>query len=341
MLRTHTSSRTPHRLLAEAAAILIVVPPLLALPVSAAAASVDEWLQRMASSTERYNYRGTVARRFDGRVEYMRVVHRYANGEVSERIETLDGADRTLVRDANGVRCILPDSKAVLVQDTTVAHGFVGRVPVSLDRMRSRYDVVMTGAGERIAGRKTVQLSIKPRDVDRYGHRVWLEAATGLPLKAELINELGRVVEETRFVDFALEETIADEEFELDINVAGFRQIGRGTATPMRKVVASAAESTAWSSPALPQGFELTHESRSDDGMMHLRFDDGMAALSVFIEPVDTDNRMTFGASRLGGTHTYSVLAYGRQITAVGETPLSTVRGIAEAIAKSDLPDSQ
>ena len=341
MQLTTTSPRTRHHRLAEMAAILLVVPPLLAMPAAAAAASVDEWLQRMTNSTERYNYRGTVARRFDGRVEYMRVVHRYADGEVSERIETLDGADRTLVRDANGVRCILPDSKAVLVQDATVAHGFVGRVPLSLERMRGRYDVVMTGAGERVAGRKTVQLSIKPRDGDRYGHRVWLEESTGLALKAELINELGRVVEETRFVDFALEDTIADEEFELDINVAGFRQIGRAQPMPMQKVVETSAELAIWASPALPQGFELTHESRSGDGMMHLRFDDGMASLSVFIEPDDTDNRMTFGASRLGGTHTYSVLAYGRQITAVGETPLSTVRSIAEAIAQSDLPDSQ
>ena len=304
---------------------------------SAFGATIDELVERMGASAERYNYRGTVARRFDGRVEYMRVVHRYAEGEVSERIETLDGADRTLIRDADGVRCVLPDSKAVLVQDSAGSHGFVGRVPASLERMRGHYDIVMVREGERVAGRKTVQLAIRPHDEYRYGHRIWLEVATGLPLKAELIDEMGRTVEETRFVDFEIADSIADAEFELDINVAGFRQIGQLASGSARPRLADAALDEPTVIDDLPPGFVLTHASYTDDDMAHWRIDDGMASVSVFIEPAGEDGKVMFGASKLGGTHTYSVQADGRQITAVGEIPLSTARIIAERIARSEL----
>ncbi|MEL7535474.1 MAG: MucB/RseB C-terminal domain-containing protein [Pseudomonadota bacterium] len=317
---------------------VLLYPMLMVAPQTARADDVETWLNRMTNAVERYNYRGTMARRFDGRVEYMSVVHRFEDGQVSERIETLDGASRTLIRDENGVRCVWPDSKAVLYQDPASVSGVIGRVPISLTRMRGQYDAVLVRMGERVADRKTVQLALRPHDEFRYGHRVWLEKSTALPLKTELLDELGRVIDETRFVSFTLEETIADAEFELDINVSGFRQIGTMNAVPAKPRRVAARPDDAWLTQNLPAGFKLTHHSESEDGMTHLRFDDGMASVSVFIEDVEPDGKLMAGASRLGGTHTYSVQAAGRQVTAVGEIPLTTARAIAEAISRSEIP---
>ncbi|MEM1261825.1 MAG: MucB/RseB C-terminal domain-containing protein [Pseudomonadota bacterium] len=316
----------PVAALALTTTFLVAAPPL-------GADTVEDWLQRMTSSVEKYNYRGTVARRFDKRMEYMQVVHRYADGEVSERIETLDGADRTLIRDKNGIRCVLPDSKAVLFQDASAVSGFVGRMPISVERLQRHYDVVFVRGGERVADRKTIQLAIRPRDEWRYGYRLWLEHPSGLTLKSELLDVYGRVIEETRFVNLSIEETIPDAEFEFDINVSGFRQIGYTSDQPAVDVLVENAPL----SSDLPTGFAMTHRSQSDDGVLHLKFDDGMASVSVFVEPIAVERKVMAGASRLGGTHTYSLSANGRQVTAVGEVPLETARRVAESIARLDV----
>ncbi|MEM8982202.1 MAG: MucB/RseB C-terminal domain-containing protein [Pseudomonadota bacterium] len=329
-LRTRLRMKRPVAALALTTTLLAAAPPL-------AADTVEQWLQRMSSAVEKYNYRGTVARRFEKRTEYMQVVHRYADGQISERIETLDGADRTLIRDKNGIRCVLPDSKAVLYQDSSAVSGFVGRMPMSIDRLLGHYDVVFVRSGERVADRTTVQLAIRPRDEWRYGHRIWLERPSGLTLKSELLDVFGRVIEETRFVNLSIEETIPDNEFEFDINVSGFRQIGYTSNQPAADVTVDSTRFAA----ELPAGFVMTHRSQSDDGVIHLKFDDGMASVSAFVEPIAVERKVMAGASRLGGTHTYSLSANGRQVTAVGEVPLETVRRVAESIAKLDFAAAQ
>ncbi len=300
-----------------------------------AAASGEEWLQRMAKAIEVSNYRGTIARRAGDRVEYLRVVHKYENGQVTEKLETMDGADRTIIRDVNGVRCFLPESRAVLVEAGSTSTGLFSRIPVSMSRLREQYDVLLLGSNVRVSDRQSVLVALRPHDEFRYGHRLWLEQKSGLPLKTELIDELGKPIEEIRFVNLQIEDSIPNSEFELNINTQGFRFINQAArideaaeARPLQK----------WQSGHLPAGFRLSYSNGIGKGTQHLIFDDGMASVSVFIEVPADDYQPVNGPSRLGGANAYSVVTHRHQITAVGEVPERTVEIIARALSLAEQP---
>lgn len=317
------------------ALFVVVVGSLACANVAQAQDSAEEWLQRMSHAVERSNYRGTVLRVQGGQVEPLRVVHKYEDGQVSEKLETLDGEGRTIIRDASGVRCILPESKAVLVEQSDAAVSLFGSVPVSMARLAGQYDVVTLHENQRVADRAAVLIAVRPHDEFRYGHRLWLDHQSGLPLKTELLDEGGKVIEELRFAEIRIEDSIPNSEFASKIDTAGYTFLGRDKR--VRNDDAKAATlAEHWQASRLPAGFRLTvspdNSPTGNDGVQHLMFDDGMASVSVFIEPPDYAAEKLSGPVSIGGANAFSVWKNDRQITAVGEVPLRTVREIANSI---------
>src|SRR5262245_18854873 len=72
------------------------------------------WLKKIAAASRQINYNGTfVYQRGSHLVETSRISHFVdASGEY-ERLETLDGPRREIIRNNNNVTCYLPESKTV------------------------------------------------------------------------------------------------------------------------------------------------------------------------------------------------------------------------------------
>ena len=75
-----------------------------------------EWLEKMNRALATRNYDGTFFHLSEGRVETMRIVHRYKAGRVTERLLSLDGSGREFVRNNDELTCYLPDQRTVLVE---------------------------------------------------------------------------------------------------------------------------------------------------------------------------------------------------------------------------------
>ena len=92
-----------------------------------------------------------------------------------------------------------------------------------------------------------------------------------------------------------------------------------------------------------PPGFRLT-ESRvrtlpgSDHPVEHLVYSDGLASVSVFVEPSDATDQALSGLSRMGAAHAFTLILDGQQITAVGEVPPNTVERIARSLRAAEVP---
>jgi sigma-E factor negative regulatory protein RseB len=184
-------------------------------------------------------------------------------------------------------------------------------------------------SSERVAGRRAVVLAIRPHDDFRYGHRIWLDAETGFPLQTRLIGAGGDTVEQVKFADIRFDSEIQASALAPSMSTEDFRWFTNSGGTIVHPV------ETSWRCDNLPPGFRIVsaHQERfpgSDGPVIHLLYSDGLANVSVFIEPA-TEPRPVH-KSRVGASSSYSVQAGPYRVTAVGDVPGATVEQIAASI---------
>src|SRR5206468_1885843 len=75
---------------------------------------------------------------------------------------------------------------------------FPAILPQQLSDLNQNYTIQLGGTG-RVANRPAQQLVIKPKDAYRYGYQLWADKATGLLLKADLVDSNGKIIEQFMF----------------------------------------------------------------------------------------------------------------------------------------------
>ena len=163
----------------------------------------NELLNRMGAAVQSTSYEGTVIRIQDGKAEALKVVHTVTDGVIHEKVVAQEGNGLEIIRIGNEVHCILPDRRSVLVEEWDDQSTLFSTLPSSEVRFGSEYDVSIVRE-ERVAGRQTILVAIRPHDVYRYGHRIWLDTETSFPLQTQLISEDGDALEQVKFADISL-----------------------------------------------------------------------------------------------------------------------------------------
>jgi sigma-E factor negative regulatory protein RseB len=314
----------------------------LAMVVATAVAAEEptQWLQRMNQALTTRNYDGTFSHWHGGKVEMLRIIHRVQDGAVAERLVSLDGSGREFIRSGPDLVCYLPDKKTVLVERRPADESLLGGFPAVNPQTASFYDIQEV-ARTRLNRRDTHLITVTPRDEFRYGYRLWIDESTGMPLKTQLCDGRGRVIEQIVFASLTLAARIPDAAFKPEVSTQGFQWL-RNESTPAKEPPENA--SLVWNALKLPPGFKMAARSAqvlpgSTDPVSHLVFSDGMASVSVFVE-VETKTReaadgqtVTEESARMGSSSVYSTVMGGRKVTAVGEVPPATVRSIASSFS--------
>lgn len=293
----------------------------------------SEWLEKMARASQSLNYDGTFVYRNGDRMESMRIIHRAAPGGERERMFSLTGAAREVLRDSEKVTCILPDNQSVVVTKSR-PRSVTLRVFDPRDGFAKHYEL-SSQPGERVAGRKTALIKVKPKDEYRYGYRLWLDRVTGLLLKSELVGDAGRALEQIVYTDIKMPATIPDELLEPAISGDGFTWYTDND--PLTPAAMSTAEP--WSVGWLPDGFDISERvvdptSLSRMPMEHLVYSDGLASISVFIERLTSATEGINGHSNMGAINAYGRVEDDYQITVVGEVPSITVERVADSVER-------
>jgi sigma-E factor negative regulatory protein RseB len=291
-------------------------------------ASPHEWLDRMTGAVQTTDYKGTVVRVQDGKVEAFKVVHKVSDGVVREKVIIQDGNGLEIIRKGNEVHCIFPDHESVLVEEWNNQSTLFSTLPSSELRFGSEYDVLIKDF-ERVAGRKTVKLAILPHDNYRYGYRIWLDLETGFPLQTELIGDEKEPLVQVKFADIQIQS-----EIQASALMSSYRtDTWKWTNVPRRKVKADV--ETSWVSDDVPVGFRVvsTKQELLPDGaeaMTHILYSDGMATVSVFVATARDKHKAK--RSHVGAANSYSTVIDGYRVTAVGEVPKATVEQIATSM---------
>jgi sigma-E factor negative regulatory protein RseB len=312
---------------------LAVLPPMVL-----AERTPQEWLDHMTRSMRESNYTGTFVYRYGDRLEAMRIAHRAGPDGRRERLRSLSGRRREIIRDGQAVTCVFADRDAVVVDRRQTRNPLSDLVPSGADTLGQNYQLDVAGVG-RIADREVIRLRIKPRDGYRYGYELAIDREAGLLLGSQLLEEgEGSPVEQIMFTSVAQPEDIPDSALEQSISGDGFVWHRRDTSSDG---VSEVSDDSQWTVGSVPPGFQLDMRERHtlpgrDVMVEHWLYTDGLASVSVYIERTGNEIGAFHGRSRMGALNVYGRKVEGYQVVVVGEVPAVTVESMGRSIEQKN-----
>jgi sigma-E factor negative regulatory protein RseB len=296
------------------------------------------WLGKMAEAVESLNYQGTLVYMRPGKAETFQVFHRVKDGVATERVVAMDGDGSEISRTLDEVICIFPASKKVVVDKRGKKSGKQNPLQANLPEydqsMDAQYDLEIE-RNVRVAGRSALIVSIRPQDMYRYEHRIWLDEQTAMPLKTQLIGHDDKMpVEELFFTSILLPDLVSEELVRPSLNTDGYTWVRHGG---LPKQSSSPVSPVSWVATKLPAGFMLTantleYMAHSEEPRIHLVYSDGLASVSVFVDIGVAASEQVEGLTTMGAANAYSIMVDGLLVTAMGEVPAQTVHQIATSM---------
>ena len=285
----------------------------------------------MAQAGKKLNYEGVFVFIRGERMDVMRVLHKADTGGEREKIVSLTGPAREIIRNNHTVTCVFPDTRQVMIERSRL-QSFPAKLPEQIEAIAGYYQVD-TVASERIAGRDTWEVSITPKDDFRYGYRLWIDKDTYLLLKSELRDETGVALEVAMFTQLQLHDSMQDELFAPSIK--GKQYTWYQYNAQVEKVNATGTpDDDEWRVTWLPGGFRLNVQNEKSSGshLQHKIYSDGVSMISIFIEKLSADAAMQPGAQKIGGVNVYARTAGEYQVTALGDVPPVTVMRMVDSV---------
>lgn len=294
--------------------------------------AVADWLARVHAAPRQYSFVGTiVVSSHAGAMSSARIWHAWTTSDRQvERVEALSGPPRSSLREGDKVVTLLPEQKLVRVE----RHESLGRFPDLLTSGASAitgfYSARPAGT-DRVAGFETDVVLLAPRDALRFGYRVWTERKTGLPVKVQTLAPDGPVLEQTAFSELKLGVPLqADKLVKMMAAPKGWR-------VEHHEAVKTTAAAEGWNMKPAVAGFKPIdcYRRGAGPGAMQCVFSDGLASVSLFVEPDTRDARVQPGMLSAGATHTLSQrLDEDWWVTAVGEVPPQTLRSFVQSLER-------
>ncbi len=319
-------------------AALLIAGGVMADPGAAPAAGAPDpilWLQKIQHAAQNVNYTGLLVYQQGQQMQASRIAHAAdATGE-HEKLETLDGAAKEFIRDNDEVKCYIPATRTVVIEKRGSARPFPGLLTTQVGSLDQLYSARL-GAPDRVAGFACQMVVLTPKDNMRYGHRLCVEPASGLLLRAQTLNQRNEVIEQISFTQVSIGVPIDKLALRSRFATPGstWRVENAGT-TPTDLA------RTGWVLSNMPPGFRKVMEllrtrSGQSDAVAQMVLSDGMAAVSVFIEPLPPGAAQSAPAqsrlSRQGAISVYSLTVDGHTVTVLGDAPADSVMQIGNSL---------
>jgi len=285
-------------------------------------------LQSIESAARTQDYAGVFARQQGQSLVSSRIVHMVDGTGERERLERLDGEPREYLRHNEAARCLMPARKLVIRARTRS-----DRFPALLlgdgqtvDQHYRLRDAPQTMA--RVAGRECRLFHLEPRDAQRYGYTLCTDTQTGLLLKMQIVNRNG-VMEQTAFSSVATGKDVSPAQLEPDWDTRDWDVRDDHTASIHLG-------EQGWRIPA-PDGYQIVTQvlrpMAKNRQVNQLVLSDGLAAISVFIEPMQSlqprDKMMGTTLHRGAlSIHMARIGDYG--LTVVGDAPPAVLQELAQ-----------
>lgn len=313
--------------------IITIFCPFMLMTISASVRAMTpiELLSMMDEAREENSFVGTFIHRRGDSVNSYHIVHATRDGVQYERLKSLDGAPREILRDGESVTCILPEDVGSRWNQVPPLSPLVPGENVDWKEIQQWLKFTILSRSW-IAGREIILIEAQSIEQDRFIRRYGVDAETGLLLKTEILNSQGRSLELAQFTQIEINPQNLDKELKPTLK-------GKVTKFDRKHWNKSVNTSINWKPDWLPEGFQLTGvtSGKEKNFVEAYTYSDGLSSFSIFREQpsqqfVEMEGRgggATVAVSRV--IETEQGEKWG--ITLVGEIPVETAKRVASSVS--------
>ena len=299
-------------------------------PGVAESRSLNDWLMRMHEAARSRSYIGTFVVSAGGTMSSAKIWHACEGREQMERVETLTGPPRSIFRHNSQVVTFMPEHKVARIEKRESLGLFPELVQSGDSRIADFYKVRQYGI-ERVAGVDADVIGLAPKDNLRFGFRVWAERKSGLVLKLQTLDSDGRVLEQAAFSELQLDAPVRTDKL--------VQMMGKTEGWRIEKpvLVKTTADAEGWVLKTPVAGFNSVScykRPMTGDSSLQWIFSDGLASVSIFVEPLDRQRHLKEAGFSMGATHTLTRQLDVYWITVMGEVPMPTLRIFADGLER-------
>lgn len=313
---------------------------LFSLSLTSLSADDDAWLilQKAAFAARELNYQGVFVYQNGNQVRSVQITHMNNLGQELTRNLILDDSvtnkkppshPREVFSQGSEIVIFHPKNDKVIIEKRRGQNLFPAILPVNLQSLKTSY-TARVGMLDYVAGRQAQIVELIPKDAYRYRYKIWADTEFGLLVKMTLHNSKDEILEHITFQELSMMNSQDLNWFQPTIDAS--KKYEMEDAALLNRV------HTDWILAELPPGYikvdhiELTVNSKSPP-VNQLIFSDGIASVSLFIEPIVKGKRPKIGHHLIGSTNICASVVDGYQVMVVGEVPLATVQQIARAVS--------
>ena len=319
-------------------------------PQTTGSKSINDWLVRIHDASRRRAYTGTFVVSVGADMASARIWHVCDGDQQMERVESLTGTPRSTFRHNNNVVTFFPETK-VARSEQREALGIFPNFLKSNDSAIAEFYTLKTLESERVAGVEADVAQLIAKDALRYSYRIWTERKSGLVVKLQTLDLTGRVIEQAAFSELNLEAPVKMERLAAMMNntaghkleqVAMVKTTALAQGWALQRSVPGFASMNCFKRPAQPAATSNSVAQQDagkadkvdNSGTIHWIFSDGLATVSLFVEPYDRKRHGQEGVWSMGATQTLAKRMDDWWLTAVGEVPSTTLKVFAQQLER-------
>lgn len=303
---------------------------LLAVTSQTVVAEEDLWatMQKTASAARELNYQGLFVYQNGAVIRSVQITHIYEGGREFTRNVVLDGRPREVFSEGDDIVIFNAKNDKVVIEKRRGQNLFPAMLPTQLYPLKQNYKLKFVGQ-ERVAGRLTQVLDMIPNDNLRYQYRIWSDSEYGLLLKMSMMDVQGHTLEQIGFNQVSMLQTKDLDWFQPKIDAT--KPYVMDDTTDLTHTVENLVI------PNLPAGYKKIDQIQlkvpgRTTTVQQLIFSDGLASVSLFVEPMIKGMQPRIGKKNMGSTNVYAHVLNGYQLVVVGEVPAQTVEQIAQQV---------
>lgn len=287
--------------------------------------TAEALLHQMNTASQSLNYELSYILIKKNSIEPLRYRHAKNDQQHLAHFVYLSGPVREVIRRGNEISYIEPSVEPFSIASGQMVAPLIPMIDNDIDELAPYYDFVRLGRA-REAGAASQVVRVVPKDGLRYSYVLWVDENTHLPLRADLVDRDGEILEQYRTISYAVNDQIKDV-------LAGLNNVKLPQVLSLPKNDNS---EMSWSVSWVPDGFEASDPNRyrmvmTERMVESQMFNDGLFTFSVYVAEKDSQS-LKGQLVRQGRRTLHSYVSGDKEISVVGDIPPATAKRIAQSV---------